>query len=89
MDRRLHADRLDGRAQRRHTRPWAHLPAGTFVDADGPALVLADRLVPWSASGYAAPAERPRQGDVTVLTPRATVEVLRAGYQPALHPSAG
>jgi hypothetical protein len=89
MDRRLHADRLDGRTQRRHTRPWVDLPAGTFVEADGPALVLADRLVPWSAAGYGPAVERPWRGDARVLTPRATVDVLRAGYQPALHPSAG
>ena len=31
MDRRLHDERLDGRAQRRHRRAWADLPAGSFV----------------------------------------------------------
>jgi hypothetical protein len=89
MDRRLHADRLDGRTQRRHTRPWADLPTGTFVDADGPTLVLADRLVPWSTDGYAPPVARPHGGDALVLTPRATVEILRYGYEPVVHPSAG
>jgi hypothetical protein len=92
MDRRLHGDRLDGRAQRRHRRSWADLPAGAFVDTAGPALVLPDRLVPWSgrsSAGYGAPVERPRRGDALVLTPRATVEVLRHGYRPVVHPSAG
>jgi hypothetical protein len=75
MDRRLHSDRLDGRAQRRHTRPWPHLPIGTFVllpatadvqaRGDGPghaataALVLADQLVPWTNEGYGDPVARP------------------------------
>ena len=92
MDRRLHTDRLVGRTQRRHARPWADVPPGAFVavgDADTAALVLRDRLVPWSPAGYGPPLDRPARGDATVLTPRATVEVLRAGYRPALHPTAG
>jgi hypothetical protein len=90
MDLRLHADRLDGRRQRRHTRPWPELPDGTFVALDPatPALVLADRVLPWSQAGYGVPARRPSGGDATVLTPRATVELLAHGYTPALHPSA-
>jgi hypothetical protein len=92
MDRRLHADRLDGRVQRRHAAAWPNLPTGAFVLVGAtPALVLSDRLVPWSAAAasYGASLDRPSRGDATVLTPRATVEVLRHGYQPAIHPSAG
>ena len=94
MDVRMHADRRDGRAQRVHRRPWNGLPAGAFVAAgrgdDGtPALVLADRLVPWSPAGYGEPADRPGRGDAVVLTPACTVDVLAAGYAPALDPSAG
>jgi hypothetical protein len=94
MDRVLHADRLDGRVPRRHTEPWRDLPTGTFVTVGESArataaLVLDDRLVPWSASGYGAPTERPTTGDATVLTPRATVGVLRAGYVPVIHPAGG
>jgi hypothetical protein len=91
MDRRLHADRVDAaRRQRRHTRPWVELPEGAFVLADdGPAVVTADALHPWTPTpaGYGSARPRPRQGDATVLTPAATVEVLRHGYTPALHPS--
>jgi hypothetical protein len=91
MDLRLHADRLDGRRQRRHTRPWPELPDGTFVapadGADVPALVLADRLLPWSEAGYGVPAQRPAGGDATVLTPRVTVELIAHGYTPAIHPT--
>lgn len=90
IDRRLHADRVDGRSQRRHEADWPALPAGSFVAHEHePALVLDDRLVPWSSSGYGAPLARPARGRARVLTPAATVEVLRHGYRPALHPSAG
>ena len=79
MDRRLHADRLDGRTQRRHRRPWASLPDGTYVllDDDRPAAVRGESLVPWLAD---APVDRPGRGDATVLTPSCTVDVLEAGY---------
>jgi hypothetical protein len=90
MDRRLHGERLDGRVQRRHRLPWRDLPPGVFVaDGDRPALVLDDRLVPWSASGYGAPSRRPVRGDASVLTPPSSVAVLRQGYRPAIHSTAG
>jgi hypothetical protein len=90
MDRRLHHERVVGRAQRRHRRPWRDLPAGTFVALDDrAALVLPDRLRPWSAAGYGPAVERPRRGDATVLTPSSTVAVLAHGYRPVLHPTAG
>jgi len=96
MDSRLHADRRDGRAQRRHSRAWTDLPAGSFVVINepgrggeaAPALVLTDRLVPWSPRGYGPAVERPGRGDATVLTPRASTDVLSHGYRPAVHPSA-
>jgi hypothetical protein len=100
MDLRLHADRLAGRAQRRHRRAWADLPAGTFValgsDEDGgggsdtggtPTVVLADRCLPWSPAGYGTPVDRPARGDAVVLTPAVTVDVLAAGYAPVIHPA--
>jgi hypothetical protein len=91
MDMRMHTDRLAGREQRRHIRSWRELPVGTFVvleDPEGmPAVVFdEDRIVPWSADGYGEPIDRPLRGDAEVLTPQATVEVLRHGYEPQLHP---
>jgi hypothetical protein len=96
MDRRLHSDRRDGKVQRRHARAWSELPVGAFVVLDEPrregtarsGLVLGDRLVPWSHNGYGDPIDRPSRGDATVLTPRATVDVLCHGYHPVVHPSA-
>ena len=90
MDRRLHADRVDGKRQRRHDEPWPDLPTGAFVVVeDAPALVLSDRLVPWSPRGYGGAIARPGNGSARVLTPRATIEVLRAGYPAQIHPSVG
>jgi hypothetical protein len=89
MDRLLHSERVEGKRQRRHVMAWADLPDGAFVAVDDfPAVVLGDRLVPWSLDGYAAPLDRPATGDAVVLTPPSTAAVLRAGYRPVIHPSA-
>ncbi len=91
LDRQLHADRLDGRRPRTHERPWPDLPDGVFVlDADAPALVVGDQVVPWDpAVGYAGPARaRPTRGSVTVLTPRGTVAAIAAGYVPQIDDAA-
>jgi hypothetical protein len=91
MDRRLHAERVGAdRRQRRHWNSWRDLPDGAFVALGAvPALVLGERLVPWSPAGYGSPIERPARGRATVLTPPSSVEVLRHGYRPTLHPTAG
>ncbi|HEY3143213.1 MAG TPA: hypothetical protein VGJ86_18890 [Acidimicrobiales bacterium] len=87
MDLVMHADRLDGRTQRRHALPWSDVPVGAFVvvDDEVPALVLDDRLVPWSAAGYGSPVDRPSRGTAFVATPASTVQVLRHGYEPVIH----
>jgi hypothetical protein len=91
IDRVLHGERVDGRAKRVHRLPWPDLPPGTFaVVDDGPVLVLDDRLVPWSPAGYGPPtSRRPAASTATVLTPPSTVAVLRHGYRPVIHPTAG
>ena len=89
VDRRLHVERVEDRRQRRHEMTWRELPSGAFVVVDEtPALVFEDRLVPWSAAGYATAIDRPATGNAGVLTPEATVEVLRHGYRPVVHPAA-
>jgi len=88
MDRVLHADRLDGRVKRVHEARLGDLPDGVLIDRDGPFLLAAGAVRPWSAAGYGAP-EPARPGErVTVLTPAATVAAIRAGYGPGLHPTA-
>jgi len=64
------------------------LPDGAFVTSDGEAWLVHQRhLVRWTPAGYA---ERTRlgSGHLEVLTPEATVAVLRAGYVPLVHASA-
>ena len=91
LDRMLHAERAipGARAQRRHHARLEDLPDGAFVatEATGPALVLGDRLLPWSHAGYGAPKPRP-QGATMLLTPPTSVAALRAGFAPVLHASA-
>ena len=90
MNERLHNDRLASPGVRRtYQAPLDSLPDGAMIELDGaPWLVLGDRLLAWSHGGYHRERDRPG-GGVTVLTPRATVAVLAAGYRPALHHSAG
>jgi hypothetical protein len=90
MDSRLDDDRLAGPGLRRTYREDpARLPNSAFVEVDGGAwLVWGSRLLAWSPSGYG---KRQQTGSdaVTVITPRCVVEVLRSGYRPLVHPSAG
>jgi hypothetical protein len=67
--------------------------ADTGATRDAPAvtprLVLGGELVAWSPTGYGARTRRPRRGDATVLTPPATLAVLRAGYPVQIDAAAG
>jgi hypothetical protein len=91
MDRVLHAERLDGRAKRRHRLLVDTLPDGAFValaDASGAFAVRGDTLLQWTPAGYAARRGRPRGITVDVLTPPGVLAALSAGYPPYWHPSA-
>jgi hypothetical protein len=89
IDLQLHAERRNGREQRTHAADVAALPDGTFIGLDGAAwLVRGDALWAWSDSGYRSRRARPPSGLVDVLTPRSIVAIFRAGYAPAIHPSA-
>jgi hypothetical protein len=91
IDLRLHGERLDGRRRRLHRAGLPALPDGAFVlGDDGPRLVLGDRLLAWSPSGYRHPQRRPA-GRVRLITPPSLVELLRCGHAPLVplaHPSA-
>ena len=84
--------RLAGAEVRRtYTAELAGLPDGTMIEADGaPFLVHGGGLLAWTPGGYVSSrAAVPPPGlAVTVITPRATVAVLAAGYRPLIHPSA-
>ncbi|MEM7270349.1 MAG: hypothetical protein AAF401_14010 [Pseudomonadota bacterium] len=63
------------------------LPDGAMIAvSDAAYLVLGGAYHRWSFDGYGAP-ER-LSGDARLLTPRASVSALAAGYRPVLHSSA-
>lgn len=91
MNRRLHQERiLSGTHHRRwHDNHWAEVPDGAFVmTEDRPAVVVGDHITEWTSAGYGDKRRRPRTGQATVLTPPATVAVLRAGYPVQIDQSA-
>lgn len=89
LDRRLDAERRDGRAKRVHPLPIDDLPDGAFYAEGGEAFaILGDAVLPWTFAGYGAPARRPRGTAVACLTPPTSLAALAAGYAPEWHPSA-
>ena len=89
FDRLLHDDRLASRGvMRRWPTDGTTLPDGATVAVGGEAfLVRGGALLGWSPGGYVE--ARPMPGVVEVLTPRAIVAAIGAGYAPVLHPTAG
>lgn len=90
VDPRLHEDRLtDRRTKRTFTAGVDGLPDGVMVVVDGgPALLWRRRLLGWDWSGYTDLGSRPTGLDVEVLTPKCLVDVIDAGYTPAVHSTA-
>lgn len=91
MNRRLHAERLVAGTRRRRLHPmaWRDLPDGAFVLAGAdPELVLGGELVTWTHQGYRGRRPRPGRGEVDVITPPATIAVLRTGYPVRIDPGA-
>lgn len=65
------------------------LPTGTFVDLDAsPWLIVGDEIVQWTHEGYGTRESTPGDGLATVITPPSTIDVLRAGYELEMDPSA-
>lgn len=89
MDDAIHAHRIEKRKKVTYRDVIDELPDGTYVDVDGGAwLVLGSSLLAWSDTGYAVRRSRPAGIEISVLTPRPIVSVIRAGYVPEVHPSA-
>jgi hypothetical protein len=67
------------------------LPDGTMIVIDGDDrkawLVWRDYLREWTHDGYITARRIDPGTEVIVLTPEPTVEALRAGYVPEVHPS--
>jgi hypothetical protein len=89
MDAQLQTERRDGRTKRTYHDEIAELPDGTYVAIDGRAwLIWNGELRAWSDSGYTDRRPKPASVNVEVLTPRSMVAIFRAGYRPAVHPTA-
>ena len=90
IDARLHEDRLLRPGVRRsYPASLAELPDGVMIALDGaPWLVWGGGLLAWTPGGYRNSCRAEAATRVTVITPRATVAVLAAGYRPVIHPSA-
>jgi len=89
IDRVLHAERVDSRGSKRlHEARLEDLPDGAMVAEGGRAwLVLGRELLSWSPFGYGGRTAR-GPATVSVLTPPSITGILRAGYEPLIHPSA-
>jgi hypothetical protein len=90
IDSRLHADRLSAPGMRRtYQAELPGLPDGTMIELGGaPWLVYGGGLLAWTPGGYVDRHAGAPASPVTVITPRATVATLAAGYRPVLHPTA-
>jgi hypothetical protein len=91
VDRSLHAARVSRKRKKiTYVSLFSDLPDGVMLAVSGGAfLKWRGRARSWSFEGY-GPQVKIASGDpVTVLTPRPTVEVIRAGYVPDVHSSVG
>jgi hypothetical protein len=92
MDNQLHRERVNAtsRAQQCWQAPFGSLPDGAFIEFDDTAhLVLDGKAQHWSWRGYGPAITVASSQSVNVLTPASSVRVLKAGYRPWLHRSAG
>lgn len=89
IDRTLHSARISrGGVQITFEADAADLPDGVMFAKEGKAILVWERRhFDWSFDGY-RPRDQKTTGLVTVLTPRPTVEVIRAGFGPLVHDTA-
>jgi hypothetical protein len=93
IDAALHLERVPAmRGRKRWQACLAALPHGTMVvsleDPRSAWLKLETGLFEWSHAGYIRIEDQPANLLVDVLTPYSTVQALRGGYSPYIHPSA-
>lgn len=93
IDRQLHDERVGPRRQKvTFEAPLASLPDGAFVtldDSPGEACLLwRGKLHRWTPEGYRDVRTPSNVFNARLLTPRSTVEAIRAAYEPHLHPTA-
>lgn len=102
MDARLHAERLASAGGQRQQilgrRPgmtaeaMADLPKGAMIaDGEQAYALRGDKALRWSFEGHGGGSPLSALGgkEIAVITPATTIGVLRKGYEPVWHPSAG
>jgi hypothetical protein len=87
IDARLHGERLasGGHMHPVDAKALRALPDGTVVASGGQAFALAGAAaLPWSFSGYGPALDREalERSELMLVTPPATVAILRSGYRP-------
>lgn len=84
IDDILHRERIDADGNKvTFTALLTELPDGTFIRLDNrPFLLFGAHLYCWTPFGYEKSITKDGNGEVTVLTPRSTVNAFRAGYRP-------
>jgi hypothetical protein len=90
IDRVLHAERIDaGGRKRLHEARLSDLPDGAMVaEQDRAWIVLGGDLLAWSSFGYGDRRVMPGSTTVRTLTPPSVIDLIRAGYDPGVHPTA-
>jgi hypothetical protein len=91
MDDVIHAERVErGGGKKTYEAALSSLPQGVLIEHGGrPYLIRGGRLLPWSFAGYGPAMSMDPSTTVRVLTAESLVRVIRAGFGPGLHPSAG
>jgi len=86
IDDILHRERIDADGRKvTFTALLNELPDGTFIRLDNrPFLLAGGQLHRWTPFGYDETTVAAGVGEVTVLTPRSTVNAMRAGYRPQM-----
>jgi hypothetical protein len=93
IDDQLHTERVaSDRSKRSFTATLDELPDAVFVTIpaweEQAYMVWGGHLLAWLPGGYGKQRPRPKGEEVRVLTPKSTVEAIRAGYVPEVHSSA-
>ncbi|MBN9384829.1 MAG: hypothetical protein J0H74_29005 [Chitinophagaceae bacterium] len=87
IDEILHRERITRQGEKvSYESPIHELPDGTFIEWEGRACLVADnKIFPWTPFGYEKSQSLPGEQRVKVLTPKSTVNAIRAGYLPQIN----
>lgn len=92
LDHTLHNERISrDRTKPTYTEQIGNLPVGSFILLEfnaPPYLIWEDALLAWTPGGYTRKIRRPKTREVTVLTPRSILQMLKAGFCVNVHDSA-